>query len=184
MTTKILFLQGGGKGAHDEWDSKLVASLEAKLGAGYAILYPRLPNEGSPKYAAWKRAIAKELAALPDGSIVVAHSIGATIFVNAIADEPPPKKLAGIFLLATPFVGKGGWPSDEIEPHADLATKMPEKTPIRFFHGTADETAPPAHLELYRRAIPRAHFHALDGRDHQLNEDLTEVAKEIAKLDQ
>jgi hypothetical protein len=27
MTKQILFIQGGGAGAHDEWDSKLVASL-------------------------------------------------------------------------------------------------------------------------------------------------------------
>jgi len=27
MTKQILFMQGGGAGAHDDWDSKLVASL-------------------------------------------------------------------------------------------------------------------------------------------------------------
>jgi hypothetical protein len=31
-TQQILFIQGGGAGAHDEWDDKLVDSLRRELG--------------------------------------------------------------------------------------------------------------------------------------------------------
>ena len=34
---QVLFVQGGGKGVHDDWDSKLVESLRKELGQGYAI---------------------------------------------------------------------------------------------------------------------------------------------------
>jgi hypothetical protein len=32
MTKQVLFIQGGGEGAHDQWDNKLVANLADKLG--------------------------------------------------------------------------------------------------------------------------------------------------------
>ena len=45
-TRQILFIQGGGAGAHDEWDDKLVESLRQELGGGYEVRYPRMPDEG------------------------------------------------------------------------------------------------------------------------------------------
>jgi hypothetical protein len=49
------------------------------------------------------------------------------------------------------------------------------------FHGLQDETAVPAHADLYAHAIPQAQVHRLPGRDHQLNSDLSEVASAIVK---
>jgi hypothetical protein len=37
----------------------------------------------------------------------------------------------------------------------------------------------PAHADLYARAVPQARLHRLPGRDHQLNNDLSDVAKAI-----
>ena len=42
-----------------------------------------------------------------------------------------------------------------------------------------DQTAPPSHAGLYALAIPQAQVHQLPGRDHQLNNDLSEVAEAI-----
>jgi hypothetical protein len=39
--------------------------------------------------------------------------------------------------------------------------------------------APPSHAGLYAMAIPQAQVHQLPGRDHQLNNDLSEVAEAI-----
>jgi hypothetical protein len=46
MTSQILFVQGGGPRVHDEWDHKLVESLEQHLGT--SVRYPRMPNEDDP----------------------------------------------------------------------------------------------------------------------------------------
>jgi predicted alpha/beta hydrolase family esterase len=105
MTTQVLFIQGGGEGTHDEWDNKLVDSLRRELGPGYDIRYPRMPNEADPSYPAWKAALLEEMAGLAEGAVVVGHSIGGTILINALAEAPPKRKLAGIFLIAAPFVG-------------------------------------------------------------------------------
>jgi hypothetical protein len=36
-TRQILLIQGGGAGAYDEWDGKLVESLRRELGGGYEV---------------------------------------------------------------------------------------------------------------------------------------------------
>ncbi len=91
MTTarQILFIQGGGAGTHDDWDNKLVESLLRALGDGYEVRYPRMPDEDDPSQAAWGAAIRRELAALEDGAVVVGHSVGATLLINALAEQPP-----------------------------------------------------------------------------------------------
>jgi pimeloyl-ACP methyl ester carboxylesterase len=176
---QVLFIQGGGAGAHDEWDDKLVDSLRRELGDGYDVQYPRMPDEDDPSYATWGAAIRGELAVLDDGAVVAGHSVGGTILINALAEHPPERKLAAIVLIAAPFVGTGGWPGDEFELPHDLGARLPQGVPMHVFHGLQDDTAPPAHADLYARAVPQSHVHRLPGRDHQLNNDLSAVAKAI-----
>jgi predicted alpha/beta hydrolase family esterase len=180
---QLLFVQGGGAGVHDEWDDKLVDSLARELGGDYEIRYPHMPDEGEPRYTAWRSTLAKELAALDDGAIVVAHSIGATMLVNTLAEQSTERRFGALFLLAAPFVGDGGWSSDELKSPHDLGARLPRDLPVFIYHGQNDETAPPSHAELYARAVPQARLHHLPGRDHQLNNDLTDIAAAIKSLD-
>ncbi|WP_433319721.1 alpha/beta fold hydrolase [Micromonospora chersina] len=180
---QILFIQGGGAGAHDEWDDKLCDSLRRELGDGHEVRYPRMPDEDDPNYVRWSAAIRHEMAALDGGAVVVGHSVGATILVNALAERPPEQEIKVIVLVAAPFVGAGGWPGDEFELPHDLGARLPQGVPVHVFHGLQDETAPPSHADLYARAIPQAELHLLPGRDHQLNNDLSEVAKTISPDD-
>ena len=179
-TRQILFIQGGGAGAHDKWDDRLVESLRRELGAGHQVRYPRMPDEGDPSAARWTAAIRAELAGLDDGAVAVGHSIGGTILAHALAGQPPERELAMVVLVAAPFVGAGGWPSDELELPGDLGARLPQSLRVHVFHGLEDQTAPPSHADLYSRAIPQAQVHLLPGRDHQLNDDLGDVAKVIS----
>jgi hypothetical protein len=182
MKKQVLFIQGGGAGVHDKWDNKLVDSLRRELGPRYNVRYPRMPNEADPNYTVWKAALAEEIAGLDDDVILIGHSVGGTILINALAEAPPNRKLAAVFLIAAPFVGTGGWPSEDINPTADLGARLPPKTPIYLYHGSEDDTAPFAHVDLYLRAIPGAIVHRLHGRNHQLNDDLAEVAAGVRAL--
>jgi pimeloyl-ACP methyl ester carboxylesterase len=177
---QVLFIQGGGAGAHDQWDDKLVDSLRRELGDGHEVVYPRMPHEDDPSYAEWGPAIRRELAGLRDGAVVAGHSVGGTILVHALAEHPPERPLTAIVLIAAPFVGTGGWTGEEFELPHDLGTRLPQGVPVHVFHGLQDETAPPSHADLYARAIPQAQLHRLPGRDHQLHNDLSAVARRIA----
>jgi predicted alpha/beta hydrolase family esterase len=180
---QVLFIQGAGEGTHDEWDAKLVASLRSELGDDVEVRYPRMPDEDEPSAATWVPAIRAELAALDDGAVVVGHSVGGTLLVHALVGaSPPAHRLAAIVLLAAPFVGAEGWPGDEFEFGDDLGVQLPDGVPVHLLHGLADDEIPPTHADLYGRAIPQATLHKLPGRDHQLGNDLAEVAAIIRAL--
>lgn len=182
MQKEVLFIQGAGASTHDAWDVKLVQSLERELGRGYVIRYPRMPNEAEPKYSAWRPALQRELAQLKDGAVVVGHSVGGTMLLHVLAERSPTARLGALALIAAPFIGDGGWPSDELEARDDFGERLPATLPIFLYQGTADDTVPSSHLELYAKVIPRAKVRRLEGRDHQLNDDLAEVARDIAAL--
>ena len=178
--SRVLFIQGGGAGTHDEWDDKLVDSLRRELGDTYGeVRYPRMPNEDDPSPAAWGPVIRSSVADLGDGAVVVGHSVGATILMHTLAEHPPPVALAAVVLLAAPFVGDGGWPADEFELPDDLGARLPADTAVHLLHGLADHEVPPLHADLYARAIPQAQVHLLPGRDHQLGNELREAAELI-----
>jgi predicted alpha/beta hydrolase family esterase len=179
---QVLFVQGGGSTTHDIWDSKLVASLEQALGPGYTIGYPRMPDEGDPDPLAWKEAIARELRKSSDGVILVGHSVGAAILVDYLADGPLERRIAGVFLIATPYIGDGGWPSKELRPTKELAAELPGSAPLYLYHGSADETVPFSHIGMFAKALPHAIIRRLDGRNHQLNDDLSDLAHDIRLL--
>ncbi len=172
MRHHVLFIQGAGAGTHDEWDHKLVASLSRELGADFELHYPRMPDEENPNAARWSAAIEKELGSLGPDAILVGHSIGGTILINMRV------ACRGVFLLSAPFIGEGGWPSEELEP----LTGPRSPAPVFIYQGTRDETVPPAHASLYAKALPQAVIRLLDGRDHQLDNDLSEVAADIRQL--
>jgi predicted alpha/beta hydrolase family esterase len=89
MKGRVLFVQGGGEGAHDRWDIKLVRSLERELGPEYDVRYPRMPKEADPTYARWRAALKRELAKVGGGATLVGHSVGGSILVSVLAGEPP-----------------------------------------------------------------------------------------------
>lgn len=180
---QILFVQGAGEAVHDEWDDKLVESLRRELGPDYDVRYPVMPNEADPQFAAWKVALEREIAALHAGAIIVGHSVGGTILVNVLAEGAPAVELGAIVLVAAPFVGQGGWKSDDIEPPSDLAARLPAGVPVFLYHGDKDTTAPVSHVALYAAAIPHAQVRRLADRDHQLDNDLSEVASDIRALE-
>ena len=179
-TRQVLFIQGGGAGVHDGWDNKLFDSLRCELGDGYEVRYPRMPDEDDPRYARWSAAIWREMTALHDGAVLVGHSVGGTILISALAGRALKQELGAIVLIAAPFVGAGGWLSDEFELPQDLGARLPHGVPVHVFHGLQDETVPPSHGDLYARVIPQARLHRLPGRDHQLGNDLGDVARAIS----
>ena len=181
MKTNVLFLQGGGEGAY-EFDAKLAESLQSALGEGYDVRYPRMPNEDTPDYEAWKARFAEEIAGLGKDVILVAHSVGATILISSLAQGGYAARIPGVFLIAAPFLGEGGWPSQDIEPMEHLGARLPDDVPIYLYHGRDDDIVPFAHVGLYAKAIPQAQVRRLDRADHQLNNDLSDVAADIRRL--
>lgn len=181
MKRQVLFIHGGGPGAY-EADKKLAANLRDELGPAYHVRCPVMPDEESPEYEAWKAEIEQELAALDGEVILVGHSLGALILLKYLSEGEVQKPVAGLFLVATPYVGTGGWEFEDDALREDFAAKLPARLPVFLYHSHDDEVVPFAHLALYEAKLPQATFHELDGRGHQFDNDLSEVARDIKRL--
>lgn len=180
MARPVLFIQGAGEGAHAA-DAKLAASLRGALGPDYAVRFPAMPDEADPDAGAWGEVIAAELEDLGEGVAVVGHSAGAAVLCAFLTGPGRGRGVAGVFLVAAPFFGDGGWRVEGFTTPGDLGRRLP-KAPVHLYHGGEDEIVPVAHLDLYARAIPDAVVRRLERRDHQLGEDMTEVARDILGL--
>jgi hypothetical protein len=85
-------------------------------------------------------------------------------------------------LISAPFIGAGGGPATRshfgaISPSNCQAAPRCFCTtvkPTRWFRRRTSS--------FYAAAIPGAHVRRLPGRDHQLNNDLAEVARDIREL--
>ena len=181
MKRDVLFVHGGGGGAH-EADEKLAASLRDALGGGYDVRSPKMPDEASPEVAAWKGKIARELATMDGEAILVGHSVGAHVLLKYLSEEEVEKPVAGLFLVAAPYAGTGGWELEEDALPEDFASKLPEGLPVFLYHGRDDEEVPFGHLALYEAKLPRAAVREFDGRGHQFGDDLSEVAGDIREV--
>jgi uncharacterized protein len=179
-TKEILFVQGGGPGAFAV-DEKMVTSLRISLGQTYHVIYPRMPDEDNPNYELWRRDIEKELALLPEGAVVVGHSVGAYILLRFLIERHVEHSLAGIFFIAMPFVGGKGWQlKGALE--KGFATNLPRHTPIFLYHCQDDTVVPFDHLQLYEQAIPQATIRIFKLGGHQLNNDLSRVAEDVKSI--
>lgn len=181
MTQSILFIHGAGEGAYDE-DSKLAASLQQSLGDAFTVTTPQMPNENAPEYDAWKEQISNELGALGEHVILVGHSFGGSVLLKYLTEEKLSITVDGVFLIATPFYGVKDWDYDLYKLADDFANKLPKKAPITLYHSKGDEWVPFEHMSLYASKLPQATVREFEGRGHQFNDDLKEVAADIAAL--
>lgn len=176
----VLFIQGGGEGAY-EVDHKLVVNLQEALNGTGEVVYPKMPDENDPNYERWKMAIDEALAEIAGPVVLVGHSIGSFLLLKYVLETKIDKEVPGLFFIATPFVGKGGWEFDDMAIKPALYSKI-LPAPMFFYHGTDDTTVPFAHLSLYEKQFPQATFYKISGRGHQLDNDLSEVAADIRRL--
>jgi uncharacterized protein len=181
MAKQLLFIHGAGGGAYAE-DADLAQSLRSELGSDYQVRYPEMPNEEDPDYDTWKRLIRDEARDLGERAILVGHSIGASVLIKMLTEPGSKPRIAGAFCVAAPFWHDDAfWCWDEVKLSSDAAENWPRATPLFLYHGEKDKV-PIAHLDMYAAALPMAVVRRLPGRDHQLNGDMTEIARDIEGL--
>ena len=181
MKKQILFIQGAGEGAYKE-DAKLAASLQDALGAEYHVIYPKMPDEENPEDEAWMTQITEELASVDGNVILVGHSAGGAVLLKYLLKESITKPIAGVFLISIPYWGPEDEQGDEYPLREGFASRLPIGVPIFLYHSRDDQWVPFAHLGIYAEKIPQAIVREFDGRGHQFNNDLSEVAADIKSL--
>jgi predicted alpha/beta hydrolase family esterase len=93
-------LNGAGP---DHWQRWLATQL---ADAGREVIFPALPNPDSPLLQEWLPALSEALDGLPaDGYDLVAHSLGAVLWLHHAAAASPAPVPARVALVAMPASG-------------------------------------------------------------------------------
>jgi predicted alpha/beta hydrolase family esterase len=117
--------------------------------------------------------------------VLVGHSIGASHLTKILTEIGITKLIAGIFLLDAPFWGGKGWVYEgykELVLPKNVASKLPKNASVFLYHTRDDEIVPFSHLDLYSKLLPQAIVREINKGGHQLNNDLSQVAKDIKLL--
>jgi pimeloyl-ACP methyl ester carboxylesterase len=183
MNRHVLFIQGGaGEGDHSV-DARLAASLqEALIGESYLVHYPLMREQSGPDLGL-KKQIDRAISSIKGGEIVLAgHSLGASMLLKYLSEDRVQKTITGIFLISPPF-----WSGDEewkqgFKLQEGFADKLPEGVPVFLYHCRDDEVVPFDHLARYAQHLPQATIREIASGGHQVNNDLSLVAKDIKLL--
>jgi len=181
MAKQVIFFHGGGSREDYLADEKLAESLTLHLGPDYLVHYPFLSDNGSPDLGR-RQQIKQEISDSGDGVILVAHSFGASMLLACLSEFSIEKKIAGVFLLATPFwQGNQDW----VEPfklQPDFAANLDKNIPLFFYHCRDDEEVSFDQLAIYRRELPWATFREIAAGGHQFANDLRTAARDITSF--
>lgn len=178
---KILFIQGGGIGGY-EADKKLVNSLQNALGNEYIIHYPEITSTDSEPDFGWIRQIEDKISDRETDFILVGHSFGASMILKYLCENPSDPKLKGIFLIASPFwSGNEDW-KQGLKLKENFADLLPKNLPLFFYHCKDDEEISFSQFNIYKEKIKKAIFREIENGGHQLNNDLSIVAKDIRQI--
>lgn len=178
MSTCVLFIQGGGDGAHSE-DKLLATSLKRALGPNYDVHYPLMPDESNPTVEVWGQKISSELSKISGKVILVAHSVGGSILLRYLSDEKFGNSIGGLFVLAAPIWDDNQWNFNDLKLPRNIAEKLALIPRVFFYHCRDDEIVPFAHLALYAAQIPQAITRAVSHGGHQFGNDLVRIAMDI-----
>jgi hypothetical protein len=138
-------------------------------------------DETKPDFG-WPEQIGKEIKAVRGEVILAGHSLGASMLLKYLAENKIKKQIAGVFLISTPFWnGKEDWVQG-LKLQENFSDKLPDNVPVFFYQCNDDDVVPFQHLTHYRQKIPRANFREIKQGGHQLNNDLSIVAKDIKFL--
>ncbi|MGS2761189.1 alpha/beta hydrolase [Sinomicrobium sp. M5D2P9] len=181
MRKQILFIHGGGEDGY-EADTKLADSLRKELGDAYEVHNPEIHfNDTLPDFG-WLKQIGQEISSIKEEIILAGHSFGASMLLKYLSENRIQKKIDGLFLIAAPY-----WSGDEdwkqgIMLQKKFADSIPKDIPVFLYQCKDDEVVPLNHLEFYIQNLPQATVRKINSGGHQLNNDLSLIAKDIRAL--
>jgi uncharacterized protein len=176
----VVFVHGAGAGAY-EADTPLVESLRGALGPAWEVRYPRMPLDDEAGYHDWVERIAAALPSPGDELVLVGHSVGGSVLLRYLCDEPPAAPVTVLAVLAAPFWGADDfWQWDEARLPGAAAERLSVLPRILLYHARDDEVVPFAHLAMYGARLPRAVLRPLEAGGHQFSGGLGDVARDIA----
>lgn len=179
MDKHILFIHSAGPQGPGEGSNGLIAFLRNKLD-GYVIHSPLMPAPENPQYSEWKTKLTNEFAQLPNGTILIGHSIGGSALLKYFLEEDVSLQIPMLISVASPFWGMNEqWQLEDFVISNDSSSWNKQVPAIILMHSIGDPIVPFAHLERYMEVLSSPVIKKIPGRDHVFENGLDELVEII-----
>jgi len=142
-----------------------------------------MPEPEHPAYGTWKKKLGHQLDLIDDEVVLIGHSLGGSVLVKYFSEIPYQKPIAGLFIIASPFWGDGGWELDEynLKPHFSKNLSFIPK--VFLYHSRDDKWVPFHHQSLYAGQFPQATVRKFDNYGHGFEHPFPELVNDIKSLE-
>jgi len=183
MKKQLFFAHSGGpQGKPGQGSYDFVQWLRENLGKEFRIHAPVIEEPGAPTYKMWETMLDRELCRLSEDVFLIGHSLGGSVLAKYLSEKKCRFQTTGLFLVAAPWWGLGGWDANEFAPDTDLLIDFSKKLLIHIYHCTDDSVVPFSNAKLYKKLIPDAFLHELTGHDHVFAEGLPLLVEQIRNI--
>lgn len=158
-------------------------SLEEKLGDGFEIISPTMPNKYNAKYKEWKIWFEKVLPYIEGNAVLVGHSLGGIFLSKYLSENTFSKKILAVYLVAAPYDDKDSEYSLADFVLGDSLKKFEEQCErIFIYHSEDDPIVPFVDLGKYSKSLPNATPVVFKNRNHFMQEEFPELIDSIKSL--
>jgi uncharacterized protein len=183
MNKQIFFAHSGGpQGKPGRGSYDFVHRLREEFEPEYTIHDPVIEDPDAPTYEMWQEMFDREFPKLTNPVFLIGHSLGGSTLLKYLSEEACGLQIAGLFLVAPPYWGKGGWEAEDFALKDDFSKTLPAIPGIHLYHCLMDPVVPVEHANFYQKLIPNASIHKLNGNDHAFSDGLPVLVEHIKKF--
>ena len=149
-------------------------TIQDRLGSGYEVLRPEMPNWMNAKYIEWEIYFRKLLKLVKPDAIFIGHSLGG-IFLARFFSENPNHEAAKLILLAPPYATAAGFSiPDDTAPLAKFGSRL------HLYFSEDDPIIPFSNLKKYKKIVPEARVSVFMDRGHfYAQKEFPEIVEDI-----
>lgn len=154
--------------------------LRERLGSGYEVILPTMPNKTNAQFDEWKLWFEKLIPFLNDGVILVGHSLGGAFLAKYLSLYTFPKKIHGVFLVSAVY-------DTDTEGYSIASFSLPQALALQtdtvfLYHSEDDPVVPISALESYKKALPSATVRIFTDKKHINQTEFPELAEDILSV--
>lgn len=178
----VLFIPCAGPQGDGEGSDFLSAYLRRQLEPEFRMILPEMPDPEDPHYKPWKKTLEMALRECQRETIIVGHSLGASVALKYLSEKPPLKTVSALFLVSAVYWGLKDWKVAEYAFEQDFQLRLRYIPHIFFYHSRDDAVVPVSHLRRFADAMPGATVRELEHKGHLFGKGIPQLVADMKGL--
>ena len=156
--------------------------LAKRLGGGFEVFIPKMPNSTNASYKEWKIWFSKIIELLDDNLILIGHSLGGIFLVKYLSENIISKKIKTTILIAAPFDSSDSEESlNDFVLGKSLKNFEKQASRIYLFQSRDDKVVNFDQVKKYKKKLPNAKLKGFRDRGHFNQDTFPEIIDLLKK---